>query len=189
MLNKFISKIEQLEEPRGTAIFSKSTLKNTIKYIDPTLKIIQNNINSTNNKKGIDLFCGHGNLTSKVNEELGIDMIAADIRYFDDWESFENVRFFQKNVFDIIQLDVDSKLDLIITMNSIRGNIRDWGEDNYNNFIKWCSNNTKFLITNNCTENPLQGFKLIDTIKTEGIFDVNIFKSTKDEKNNIRNTK
>ena len=77
----------------------------------------------------------------------------------------------------MIKLIPEFKFDIIIAFNTLRASEEQWGQENYNQFISWCSKYGKYLIANNCTNRHFDNFKLIDSIQVPGFYDTNLFKS------------
>lgn len=159
-----------------SAIFDVSVRRDDVcSYINT---IIKNNINTDKTLYGIDFFCGHGHILNFVKQNYKCELIGIDINKFPDWLSFNDIKFYQKDVFDVIKINPTFKFDIVMTFNTLRANPRDWGENKFNEFLNWCSKHSTYLITNNCTNKELINFQLIDTIKVPNFFDINLFKVT-----------
>ena len=131
----------------------------------------------------LDLACGHGNHLMTVHEKFKNLCIGVDIHEFDAWNhEFENLHFFQKDIDEITtNIKCKEKLDLIITMNTLRSSpFRT--KKYFTLFLEWCRSHSNYLITNNCTNVKLPGFELIATKTPDGTLkhrpcDVNLFKT------------
>ena len=160
-------------------IFTHSKYENAKKpHVNESVtSLINENLDQT--FTGIDLCCGHGFMLQSLScIYKNSTLIGIDIDKFESWDNdVENLSFYSIDMFELIQMKLNFKFDVIFTFNTLRGTIEQWGHENYINFLAWCNMHSKFLITNNCTTKKIPGFELVNTIKIENDYDTNLFKS------------
>jgi hypothetical protein len=180
-INEFCAKLSSSELIGNEKIFTHSDYKNAYKplVIESVVQLIDGTIPNKNEFMAMDICCGHGFMLRSLKMDFNNSkLIGIDIDKFDTWTNdIDNLAFYSADMFKMIQLDLDFKFDIIFTFNTLRGSIEQWGYDNFNNFLQWCSKYSKYMITNNCTNKSLNGFELINTIPVHGDFDTNLFKS------------
>jgi len=167
---------------QGSIIFATSKQENAFRneVYNSVITIIKNNINCSKTLRCIDFFCGHGIVLDQIKKTYDSELVGIDINNFhNDWNNFENIHFFQKDVFDVIKLKPTFKFDIILTLNTLRAESKMWGQERYDAFLSWCNQHSNYLITNNCINKKLDGFQLVDTVQTPGLYDTNLFKIVK----------
>jgi hypothetical protein len=175
------TKLSLLELSGTNKIFEHSKYENSYNPAieNSVMQIINKNTNlSAHAFIGMDICCGYGFMLQSLKRNYSDStLIGIDIDRFNSWvTNVDNLSFYTADMFKLIELDLNFKFDIIFTFNTLRGTIDQWGYDNYHNFLKWCAKYTNYLITNNCTLKPLNGFKLLDTIAVPNNYDINLFK-------------
>ena len=189
LLTLQITNLKKLDESEQSEFpeFKKSKKSMSEKYDDHICELISRNSISPLNV--LDIGCGHGNHLHSVHKKFDSRCVGIDIKYSGSWNEYESrsVRFFKQDVDDVIKnINCDKPFDVIITMNTLRAEIREksknpyqaqWKYNYYEKFLTWCSKNCKYLITNNCQHKDFVNFNLVDNLSGEDILDCNLFKS------------
>jgi hypothetical protein len=167
---------------------SKKENSSNVGVCESVTEIINRHVHADDAITCIDFFCGHGFTIGHVSKTLNTKSIGVDIIQFDEWADYSNTKFYQKDVFDVLKLTPEFRFDVVITFNTLRGTVDQWGKEKHDCFLAWCSKHSRYLVTNNCTNRKFDGFQLIDTIQVPNFYDTNIFKSCYDGKDNICDT-